>query len=301
MWAIMRATSIASCVEDRVPRDLGERDVLGRQPGGRADQDRALDLGRVVERPLQDLHAAERAADRRVDARDAERAQQRAVHLGEVADGEQREVEPVRLAGRGVDRRRPGRPLAPAEQVRADDVEAVGVDRLARADQRVPPDRRLGVAGQRVADVDDRERRRRRSARTRSRAARSPRRTRASDRLAGRASQPRVRREEMTPVSNPARCSPPWKRACSIFTQRLETTSRPAAMRDLHRLVAVQPELHPERAGARVDRLAARRPAAGRRAGRRRRGRAAPAARPATGSTARRGSSDSFGVTGHTS
>ena len=57
-------------------------------------------------------------------------------------------------------------------------------------------------------------------------------------------------------MSKPARCRPPWKRACSIFTQRLETTSRPADVRDLDRLVAVQPELHPERARARFDRLA---------------------------------------------
>ena len=102
MWAIIRATSIASWVEDRVPRDLRERDVLRAQPGGRADQDGALDLVRMVERPLQDLHAAERAADRRVQLRDAERAQQRAVHGDHVADREQREVQPVALAGRGV-------------------------------------------------------------------------------------------------------------------------------------------------------------------------------------------------------
>ena len=145
----------------------------GGQPGGRAHQHRALDLGRVIERPLQDLHAAERAADRRVHPRDAERAQQRPVHLGEVADGEQREVEPVRLAGRGVDRRRPGRPLAPAEQVRADDVEAVGVDRLARARSACPtrprPRRRRSARGRRRRPAT----RRRHSARTRSRAARS--------------------------------------------------------------------------------------------------------------------------------
>ena len=81
-------------------------------------------------------------------------AQQRAVHVDHVADREQREVEPVALAGRGVRRRRAGRALAAAEDVRADDVEAVGVDGLAGADQRVPPVGRLGVAGQRVADVD---------------------------------------------------------------------------------------------------------------------------------------------------
>ena len=38
----------------------------------------------------------------------------------------------------------------------------------------------------------------------------------------------RVRFEEMTPVSKPARCRPPAKRACSIFRQRFVTTSSPA-------------------------------------------------------------------------
>ena len=39
----------------------------------------------------------------------------------------------------------------------------------------------------------------------------------------------RVRRDDTTPVSKPARCSPPWKRACSILRQRFITTRRPAA------------------------------------------------------------------------
>ena len=37
------------------------------------------------------------------------------------------------------------------------------------------------------------------------------------------------RRELMTPVSNPARCSPPWKRACSTLRQRSITTVSLAA------------------------------------------------------------------------
>ena len=149
--------------------------------------------------------------------------EQRAVDAHEVADAEEREVEAVGLAGLRVDRRRPGRPAAAAEQVRADDEEALGVDRLAGADQRVPPHRRLRVAGQRVADED----------RRRARVAvglvghldrREPR-PGFEDDLA----QSRVRFDEITPVSKPARCSPPWKRACSIFTQRLVTTSSSAS------------------------------------------------------------------------
>lgn len=37
-----------------------------------------------------------------------------------------------------------------------------------------------------------------------------------------------LRRELMTPVLKPARCSPPWKRACSIFKHLFMTTSIPA-------------------------------------------------------------------------
>ena len=129
----------------------------------------------------------------------------------------------------------------------------------------------------------------RRSARTRSPTAPDARRFPGSARPAGRASQPRVRREEITPVSKPARCRPPWKRACSIFTQRFETTSSPALAGDRGRLVAVQAELHPERAApastasrATVGSWSARRKTSTRSG--------SPGIRRAMGSTRRRGS-----------
>ena len=80
-----------------------------------------------------------------------------------VADGDDRQVEPVGLAGRRIGRGGAGRAQAAADDVGADDEEAVGVDDLAGPDQHVPPaglaGHRMGigdmlVAGQRVADED---------------------------------------------------------------------------------------------------------------------------------------------------
>ena len=96
--AVRRALGELRVAEDRGARDGGEADVLRRQPRARADDDGPFDLLGRVERPLQRLHPAERAADRRVQPLDAEAAQERAVDRVEVADGEEGEVEPVRLA-----------------------------------------------------------------------------------------------------------------------------------------------------------------------------------------------------------
>ena len=61
---------------------------------------------------------------------------------GLVARGRLREGGPVRLAGRGVDGRRAGGPVAAAEEVGAQDADPVGVERPAGADERVPTSRR---------------------------------------------------------------------------------------------------------------------------------------------------------------
>ena len=117
----------------------------------------------VVDRPLQHLHAAERAADRRERPLDAEVREQPPVHrdeVGTVNSGNRRPYgSPVAGSRRGRARSCPGSRRAGSRRRRR----TVGVERLARADQVVPPAAAVGVAvvaggvrvaGQRVADED---------------------------------------------------------------------------------------------------------------------------------------------------
>ena len=93
-------------LHDGRARDRAEGDVLRREPGARADHEPGAQLVGVVDRPLQDLHAADRSADRRERPLDAQVAEQTAVHGDEVAHGAEREAQSVRLAPARVDRAR---------------------------------------------------------------------------------------------------------------------------------------------------------------------------------------------------
>ena len=125
--------------QDGVAADDIERQRLAGQPGRGRQRDHPAHAVRVAGGPGQRLVPAQRAADDRQQLADAQRVQQPALHLHHVADGDGGKIAAVGLAGGGVDAAGAGGAAATAQQIGADDEEAVGVDRLARADHDVPP------------------------------------------------------------------------------------------------------------------------------------------------------------------
>ena len=123
----------------RLAADLVEGDVLRRMPRRRRDRQRREDAVRIARRPLQHLHAAHRAAGHREQRVDAEMIEQHRLRAHHVAHGDDGKVEAPRHAGRRIGRGRTGRAHAAADDIRADDEIAFGIDRPAGTDHGLPP------------------------------------------------------------------------------------------------------------------------------------------------------------------
>ena len=123
----------------RLSADLMEGDILRGVTSRGRDRQGGEDAIGIARGPLQNLHAAHRAAGDAKERLDAEVIDEQRLRPHHVGDGDDRKVESERIAGVGVDRRRASGAHAPAEDIRADDEEAVGVERKAGTDHRFPP------------------------------------------------------------------------------------------------------------------------------------------------------------------
>jgi hypothetical protein len=83
---------------------------------------------------------------------DPQRIEQHRLRADHVADGDKGEFQPIGFAGRGRDLGRSRRSHASADDIGADDEEAVGIDRLSGADHHVPP---TGLAGHGLGTGDE--------------------------------------------------------------------------------------------------------------------------------------------------
>ena len=165
----LRLVVVVAVIPGRVGVDglathLAEGDQHGAVVGSRGNRDGGVQALRVMRGPFQHLHAAHGAAGHTEQLVDAQMVDQLDLGAHHVADRHHGKVQPVGLAGRRVEAGRPGRAIARADDIAADDEEAVGVEGLARPDAIVPPAELVGVAveiaggvraaAQRVADQD---------------------------------------------------------------------------------------------------------------------------------------------------
>ena len=117
---------------------LAPGDLVGRGAGRRREDDAAVDVVRVRDRPLDGSHAAHRAAHDGSDPADAEVVEELTLGCDLVADGDVGEPTPPGPSVRCLSRRA-GAALAAAQDVGCDDEPLVGVDGAALSDQGVPP------------------------------------------------------------------------------------------------------------------------------------------------------------------
>ncbi len=154
----------ARVLEDGLAADLVEGDGLRALAGGGGHGEDLVAEIRILDGPLERLHAPHGAAEGAEQAFDAEVVEQALLRAHHVADGDGGERDPVGAAGGGIGGEGAGGALAAAEHVGADDEVVVGVHGLAGADEVVPPaglavvERvdagAVVVAGEGVADED---------------------------------------------------------------------------------------------------------------------------------------------------
>mmetsp|Transcript_3964 Transcript_3964/g.6232 ORF Transcript_3964/g.6232 Transcript_3964/m.6232 type:complete len:283 (+) Transcript_3964:426-1274(+) len=136
---------------DRLPLGLAHRDLPGGVRGAAADDHARLHQRPAQQQPLQRLHAAQGAADHRLDAPHPQALNHRQVHAHGVPHGHRAEVAPVGLASVRVCAGVVCAPVAARDHVRADHEVLVGVERLPRPQKASPPAFKVCIPCQCVA------------------------------------------------------------------------------------------------------------------------------------------------------
>mmetsp|Transcript_4819 Transcript_4819/g.19324 ORF Transcript_4819/g.19324 Transcript_4819/m.19324 type:complete len:325 (+) Transcript_4819:330-1304(+) len=137
---------------DCLPLALGHADLPRRVVSAAGDRHHSLHKVSSAERPLQGLHAPQRAAHHRGDLVGAKLLLHHAeVQLHGVSHGDLREVDQVGQLRLRIQAHRPGGAVAGAQNVGAHDQVLVGVEGLAGPQQPRPPLVHLAVARERMA------------------------------------------------------------------------------------------------------------------------------------------------------